>query len=116
MELWQTVLVTAVGVIVTATMGIIGAAINRGLKVLRETPEVVQRILALNEAQTKNIATLVKVQRPIIRALRSHSYALRECGANGSVTKALDHINEAEDALNGRGTEAIEEGMKLKEA
>jgi len=116
MEIWQTVIITAVGLLVTAVMGLVGTRIAKSLRVLHETPEMVQRILTLNEAQTKNIATLVRVQRPVIRALRSHSYALKECGANGSVSKALEHINEAEDELNGRGTEAIEDSMKIRGA
>jgi len=109
MELWQTVLVTAVGFLTTAAMVYIG----KSVKVLHDIPTQVNRILALNEIQTKNITTIVKVQRPIIRALRSHSYALKECGANGSVVKALERIGEAEDLLNGRATEAIEEGMHV---
>ena len=112
MEIWQTAVLTGVGVIVSGALGYAGAQVGKGLAVIKDTPETIKRILELNERQTKNIATLVKVQRPIIRSLRSHSYALRECGANGSVTKALEHINEAEDALNGRTDEAIVEGMR----
>lgn len=109
MELWQTALITIVGFITTAAMVYIG----KSVKTLHGIPSQIDKILALNEIQTKNITTIVKVQRPIIRALRSHSYALKECGANGSVTKALEHIGEAEDMLNGRATEAIEEGMHV---
>jgi hypothetical protein len=102
MQLWHSIGLTALGVIVTGFLGLVGALMIRGLKTLSDIPQQLKTIAEQNAAQSKNVEMLVKVQRPIIRSLRSHSYALRECGANGSVTKALEHIGTAEDLLNGR--------------
>ena len=57
-------------------------------------------LLRINRIQTETIACHTKVTRNIIRALRSHSYALKEAGANGSTERALEHIGHAEDELN----------------
>jgi len=65
-------------------------------------------LVETNNLQSSNIVMLCKVQRPIIKTLRSHSYALKEAGANGSTEKALEHIDEAEDILN----EATVKGAK----
>jgi hypothetical protein len=81
---------------------------------IMETHRLVVDLVKANNIQTRNITALRKVQRPIIKALRSHSYALREIGANGSVEKALGHVNAAEDALNASVDDTAEEAMTTK--
>lgn len=94
------IVLTAVGLLTTAALTYTGRKIVHAITTMQTVVHKVDGLAKQNEQQTRNVATLLRVQRPIIRAQRSISYALRECGANGSVSKALEHINEAEDELN----------------
>ena len=94
------IILTAVGLLTTAALTYTGRQIVKAVTTMKTVVSKVDGLAKQNEQQTRNVATLLRVQRPIIRAQRSISYALRECGANGSVSKALEHINEAEDELN----------------
>lgn len=77
------------------TMGISWIA-----KSIYSQSKAMAELLRINRIQTETIACHTKVTRNIIRALRSHSYALKEAGANGSTESALEHIGHAEDDLN----------------
>jgi hypothetical protein len=77
------------------TMGISWIA-----KSIYSQSKAMEELLKINRIQTETIACHTKVTRNIIRALRSHSYALKEAGANGSTERALEHIGHAEDDLN----------------
>lgn len=70
-------------------------------------------LVETNNLQSSNIVMLCKVQRPIIKTLRSHSYALKEAGANGSTEKALEHIDEAEDILNDATIKGAKTAMSI---
>ena len=94
------IILTAVGLLTTAALTYAGRQIVKAVATMKSVIVKVDGLYTHDEQQTRNVATLLRVQRPILRAQRSISYALRECGANGSVSKALEHINEAEDELN----------------
>jgi len=94
------IILTAVGLLTTGALTYVAKKIVQAITTMQTVVHKVDGLAKQNEQQTRNVATLLRVQRPIIRAQRSISYALRECGANGSVSKALEHINEAEDELN----------------
>lgn len=87
--------------LLTAGITWVAGSIYRQSKTMAE-------LLRINRVQTETIDCHSKVMRNIIRALRSHSYALKEAGANGSTEKALAHIGHAEDELNA----CLESGAK----
>ena len=92
----EKVLMVLITLVVTALFGTLTIFIKNtfsALRTVRKIAPVLDRISEMN-------ATQLHAQRFIARALRSHSYALREVGANGSVDQALKHINDAEDLLN----------------
>lgn len=105
------IILTAVGLLTTAALTYTGRQIVSALRAMREVTGTVKELARQNEVQTRNVATLLRVQRPNIKAMRSISYALRECGANGSVSKALEHINTMKDELNNRAEEDAKYAM-----
>jgi hypothetical protein len=94
------IILTAVGLLTTAALTYTGRQIVKAVTTMKTVVTKVDGLAKQNEKQTENISTILRIQRPNIKAMRSISYALRECGANGSVTKALEHINTMEDELN----------------
>ena len=107
----DTIVTTAIGVIVTGTLGAIALGAKKILKSMDRFDKNMNLMLASDAVKAENIVKLLEVQRYIIKATRSHSYAFRELGANGSVTKALGHIDRAEDALNGRASDNAHAAM-----
>ena len=105
------IILTAVGLLTTAALTYAGRQIVKAVTTMKTVVSKVDGLAKQNEQQTRNVATLLRVQRPIIRAQRSISYALMECGTNGSVSKALEHINTAEDELNNSAAEDAEYAM-----
>jgi predicted XRE-type DNA-binding protein len=87
--------------------------INEMYDILSTLSVNVNTLVETNNLQSSNIAMLCRVQRPIIRTLRSHSYALKEAGANGSTEKALEHIDEAEDILNDATVKGAKTAMSI---
>lgn len=84
-------------------MTVIGAILTTVLiYIARSIPEMkkdISQIRNANAVQTENICTYGKVLRGVVRCLRSHSYALKEAGANGSTEVAHRIANETEDLL-----------------
>jgi len=85
----------------TVTMlGLVFTGVSWIARTVYNQSRVLERLMKMNEVQTRTISCHSSVLRNVIRALRSHSYALREAGANGSTDRALSHVGHAEDDLN----------------
>jgi hypothetical protein len=96
----QTAILTAVGVLTTAAITYTGKRLFSMFGMIKEISVSVQDLKKQNDAQTENVATLLSMQRPNIRTLRSFCYAFRELGVNGSITRAFEHVDDMEDTLN----------------
>lgn len=102
-EYIEKIILTVVGFAASGVLGLLAFYTKRILTLLRETPVQLKRITDMNITQ-------LQVQRLNIKAMRSHSYALKEAGCNGGVDRALEHINKAEDLLNEQQAENLKTG------
>ena len=89
-----------IGLITTGSLGYIASKIGGIFKTVAEVKASVDELVVTNKAQTRNIQTLLTVDRYMIKAGRQQNMALRELGANGSVTRANECLDEADIALN----------------
>jgi hypothetical protein len=108
-EFWKQI----IAALATAIVAGIIAMLHKQKKILKSV-EVLPSIIESLESVSRNVVVQNTSSRHIIKAMRSHSYAFREMGCNGSVTKALEHIDNAEDAINGRADVNTEESMKVQ--
>lgn len=112
--MFEQVLIAIIAFVFTGLLGFVAVQFRSIIKTINGLVITVDSLVSVGETSRDNIVVLRKVQRPIIRALRSHSYALREVGANGSVTKALEHISAAEDILNDQAEQNCTEAMSVE--
>ena len=91
---------TLFGLAATGVFGVITFYLKTAIKQLKETPKLLAETTKQLEKITGMNVTQLQVQRLNIKAMRSFSYALKEVGCNGSVDKAMEHINKEEDLLN----------------
>jgi hypothetical protein len=108
-ELMKTGMTTIAAVLVTGALAVLYRMLKKIFDAVKILPSVVESISVVS----KNITAQNIASRYTIKAIRSHSYALREAGCNGSVTTALEHIGKAEDAINGRANENAEAAMHV---
>ena len=100
-----------IGVVVSGALGAVWVVAAKILKSMRNFEANMNVMLASDEVKAANIVKILEVDRHMIKAIRSHSYAFRELGVNGSATKALEHADMAENILNGRSDENAQAAM-----
>ena len=77
-----------------------------------ELSDKIDNIMRVTAEQSAHILTTEEAMIPLVRAIRSVGYAMKEHGWNGSTTHVLDNANEAEDRLRAASRESCEEAMR----
>ncbi len=105
------IMTAAIGTVVSGALTVVGVVAAKILRSMRRFEANIIKMLASDEVKAANITKILEVERHMVKASRSHSYAFRELGVNGSATKALEHADAAEDILNGRASENAQAAM-----
>lgn len=97
---WATALASAIGVIVTGILALLWSLAVKLQKTMKRFDVIADSIMKSDKIKTDNIAKLTKILSCNLKATGSALNALKELGANGSVTEGLKHINLGEDVMS----------------
>jgi hypothetical protein len=115
---WPAAVVVLVGIGVKVIVEMIVKPIKTAAKEigsLTVISEKMDRVVSIVNIIAKNTIATKEGFRESNMASRSICYALQKLGCNGDTERAMEHVNKAEDKLNERYDEVLEQAMTIKE-
>jgi hypothetical protein len=115
---WPAAVVVLVGISVKVIVEIIVKPMKKAadqIGTVAVINEKMERVVSVLNIIAKNTIATKEGFRESNMASRSICYALQKLGCNGDTERAMEHVNKAEDKLNERYDEVLEQAMTIKE-